>query len=81
MQAPVHRKRAGAEAYKCLLDNGRLMQGDTDVCLRSVNIQLYRVIEKENRDYKTCYSKTVKHIEMVKVLKCSKRMYVLDMLS
>jgi hypothetical protein len=52
MQAPVYRKQAGAEAYECLLDNGRLMQGDTDVCLRSVNIQLYRVIEKECRDYK-----------------------------
>jgi hypothetical protein len=35
-----------------LLDNGRLMQGDTDICLRSINIQFYRVTEKECQDYK-----------------------------
>jgi hypothetical protein len=38
--------------------------------VRILRQNLYRVIEKECRDYKNLSLKTIKHIEMIQVLKC-----------
>jgi hypothetical protein len=42
------KQRTGVEAYECLLGDVRLVQGDTGICLRSINIKLYCMRKKKN---------------------------------
>jgi hypothetical protein len=48
------KQQTGAEAYECLLDDVRLVQGYMDVCLRSINIQLYCMRKKKELIDKPC---------------------------